>query len=77
VAVALIIGTIELVSVVTGELGITTGPLAAIGGLDLDYVGFVIVGVFLVTWVVALLVWRYGRIEEKWDAAAAPSGDSS
>jgi len=77
VAVALIIGTIELVSVVTGQLGITTGPLAAIGGLDLDYVGFVIVGLFLVTWLVAVLVWRYARIEEKWAATAAPSGDGT
>ena len=24
---------------------------------------------FVLTWVVALLVWRFGRIEEKWSAA--------
>ena len=73
VAVALIIGTIELVSIVTDKLGIRTGPLAAIGGLDLNYVGFVIVGVFVLTWLVALLVWRYGRIEEKWNAHLTPA----
>ena len=74
VAVALIIGTIELLSILTDKLGITSGPLAAIAGLDLNYVGFVIVGLFVLTWVVALLVWRYGRIEEKWDAGlVAPS----
>jgi nickel/cobalt transporter (NiCoT) family protein len=70
VAVALIIGTIELVSILTSELDITSGPLAAIGGLDLNYVGFVIVGVFAGTWVIALLVWRYARIEEKWTRLA-------
>jgi high-affinity nickel-transport protein len=77
VAVALIIGTVELLSIVTDKLGITTGPLAAIGGLDLNYVGFVIVGLFVATWAIALLVWRYGRIEEKWDArlATAPATD--
>ena len=74
VAVALIIGTIELLSILTDKLGITSGPLAAIAGLDLNYVGFVIVGLFVLTWVVALLVWRYGRIEEKWNAElVAPS----
>jgi high-affinity nickel-transport protein len=73
VAVALIIGTIELVSILTDKLGITTGPLAAIGGLDLNYVGFVIVALFVLTWVIALLVWRYGRIEEKWNAGLAPA----
>jgi nickel/cobalt transporter (NiCoT) family protein len=73
VAVALIIGTIELLSILTDKLGITTGPLAAIAGLDLNYVGFVIVGLFVLTWVVALLIWRYGRIEEKWNAELVPT----
>jgi len=77
VAVALIIGTIELVSIVTDKLGIRTGPLAAIGGLDLNYVGFVIVGLFVLTWAVALAVWRYGRIEEKWDAHLGTGIDRS
>src|SRR5258706_476656 len=33
--------------------------------------GFDIVGVFVVTWGVALAVWHFGKIERKWDAAAA------
>jgi high-affinity nickel-transport protein len=66
VLVALLIGVIELISVLTEQLGITKGPLAAIGNANLDYVGFVIVGLFVVTWAVALVVWRVGRIEERW-----------
>ena len=74
VAVALIIGTIELLSILADRMDITTGPLAAIAGLDLNYVGYVIVGLFVATWLMALLVWRYGRIEEKWTARlAAPA----
>ncbi len=72
VAVALIIGIIEIVSIVTSRLGIDSGPLAAIGNLDLNYVGFAVVGLFVLTWVVALLVWRFGRIEEKWSAGLRP-----
>ncbi|WP_410666619.1 HoxN/HupN/NixA family nickel/cobalt transporter [Amycolatopsis sp. cmx-4-68] len=68
VAVAFVIGTIELVSILTERLGITSGPLAAIASVNLDYVGFGIVGLFVLTWVVALAVWRFGRIEEKWSA---------
>jgi high-affinity nickel-transport protein len=68
VAVALIIGTIEVVSIFVDKLGITDGILALIGNLDLNYVGFVIVGLFVVAWVVALAVWHFGRIEEKWNA---------
>ena len=44
---------------------------AWIGGLDLNYVGYAIVGLFVATWIVALLVWRYGRIEEKWSQQVA------
>jgi high-affinity nickel-transport protein len=68
VAVALIIGTIELVSILTDRLDIRTGPLAAIGNLNLNMVGFAIVGMFILTWVIALAVWKFGRIEEKWNA---------
>ena len=35
-------------------------------GVDLNVLGFAIVGLFVATWTVALLIWRYGRIEEKW-----------
>ncbi|WP_307857099.1 HoxN/HupN/NixA family nickel/cobalt transporter [Pseudarthrobacter albicanus] len=69
VAVALIIGTIELVSILDEKAGITTGPLAAIGQVDLNNVGYGIAGLFVLAWVLALAVWRYGRIEEKWSAA--------
>ena len=68
VAVALIIGVIELISILTDQLGIHSGPLAAVADLDLGYVGFVIVGLFVLAWVVALAVWRFGRIEQKWEA---------
>ena len=74
VAVALIIGTIELVSILTDKLSITHGPLAWLGKLDLNNIGFFIVGLFVVTWVVALAFWRYGRVEEKWSAGLADAG---
>ncbi|MEQ0559031.1 HoxN/HupN/NixA family nickel/cobalt transporter [Amycolatopsis sp. NEAU-NG30] len=68
VAVALVVGTIELVSILAEKLAITSGPLAAIASVNLDYVGFGIAGLFVLTWVIALAVWRFGRIEEKWSA---------
>lgn len=77
VAVALVIGTIELVGVLADQANITSGPIAAIAGIPLDYAGYAIVGLFLVAWIVALLVYKYGRIEEKWSggpgAELAPS----
>jgi high-affinity nickel-transport protein len=54
VAVALGVGSIELLSVATGWPGI-----------DLNEVGYAVVAVFVVTWAVALAVWRLGGIEER------------
>jgi high-affinity nickel-transport protein len=75
VAVALVIGTVELVGVLADRAHITTGPLAAIGGIDLDYAGYGIVALFVLAWLVALVVWRFGRIEERWSADLLPASD--
>jgi high-affinity nickel-transport protein len=75
VAVALVIGTIELIGVLADQAGITTGPLAAIAGIPLDYAGYGIVGLFVLAWTVALIVWRVGRIEERWSAGMATVPD--
>jgi len=78
VAVALIIGTIELIGVLADQAKITHGPIAKIADIPLDYAGYGIVGLFVVSWVLALAVWRYGRIEQKWSAhLASPSGDAA
>ncbi len=70
VVVALIIGVILLAGLVADRLGIHTGPLAAIGSANLEFVGFLIVGLFVVVWVVAFAVWRFGRVEERWSPQA-------
>ncbi|CDP83343.1 MULTISPECIES: HoxN/HupN/NixA family nickel/cobalt transporter [Mycolicibacterium] len=70
VIVALVVGVIVLTGLLVERLGITTGPLAFIGSADLEFVGFAIVGLFVVSWVVALGVWRFGRIEQRWAARA-------
>lgn len=66
VAVALGIGSIELLSIVVERSGIRTGPLADIGGVDPGSVGYLIVALFVFTWILALAVWRFGHIEERW-----------
>ncbi|MCU1688515.1 MAG: high-affinity nickel transport protein [Jatrophihabitantaceae bacterium] len=51
--------------------GITSGPLAAIGTIPLDYAGYGIVGLFALCWAVALAVWHFGHIEARWSAGLA------
>ena len=76
VAVALIIGTIELVGVLVDQAGIDSGPLADIAGIPLDYAGYGIVALFVLAWLVALAVWRFGRVEERWSSGlrSEPAG---
>jgi high-affinity nickel-transport protein len=68
VAVALVIGTIELMSVLAEKLTLTGGVWDFVSNLDLNLVGYAVVAMFVLTWVVALSVWRFGRIEERWTA---------
>ena len=69
VAVALIIGSIELISILTDKAGIESGPLAAIANVSLDFVGYAILALFVLTWVIAATIWKYGRIEERWSVS--------
>ena len=71
VFVALVIGTIELMSVFADKLSLTGQPWDFVAGLDLNYVGYAIVAVFALTWAIAVAVWRLGRIEERWAVPGA------
>jgi high-affinity nickel-transport protein len=50
------------------KLSLTGGLWTWVSNLDLNYVGYAIVGLFVITWAIALAVWHFGRIEEKWTA---------
>jgi len=69
VVVALVIGVIVLAGLVADRLGVQSGPLAAIGSVNLEFVGFMIVGLFVAAWVIALAVWRFGQVEKRWTPA--------
>ncbi len=75
VAVALLIGTIELLSVLAEKLSLSGGLWDFVSNLDLNLVGYVIVAMFVATWAIALAVWRFGRIEERWSADVALADD--
>src|SRR4051794_10619170 len=75
VVVALVIGTIELISVFADRLSITDGPLAWIADINLDYAGYAIVGLFVLSWAVALAVWHFGKIEDRWSQGLREAAD--
>jgi high-affinity nickel-transport protein len=68
VAVALFIGTIELIGLLTERVGVHGQVAHWFQNFNINTAGFVIVGLFVVTWTLALAVWHIGRIEERWSA---------
>jgi nickel/cobalt transporter (NiCoT) family protein len=66
VAVAVVIGTIELLQVMAARLSLDTGVWAALESLDFGRLGYVVVGLFVATWAFSLLVWKTRRIEQRW-----------
>jgi nickel/cobalt transporter (NiCoT) family protein len=75
VFVAFFIGTIEILSLLSQELNLSGGFWSFLGNFDLNKAGFVIVGVFVVTWAAALSIWHFGHIEQKWETATSAAPD--
>jgi high-affinity nickel-transport protein len=75
VFVAFFVGTIELLGLLGQELNLTGGFWSFLGSFDINKAGFVIVGVFVLTWAVALAIWHFGHIEQKWDTAESTAQD--
>ncbi len=76
VAICFFIGGIETLSLFPYEikgLSHTHGFWGFMYNFNINTAGFVIVGMFLFTWLAALLLWRFGHIEEKWGARLQPA----
>jgi high-affinity nickel-transport protein len=69
--VAVFIGTIELVGLLAQDSHLGGGFWAFVEGFNINKAGFFIVGLFAVTWAVALAIWRFGHVEEKWSLHTA------
>jgi high-affinity nickel-transport protein len=66
VAVALFIGSIELIGLIGVELHLNGPVWGPIENFDINKAGFIIVGIFVATWAIALAIWYGGRIESRW-----------
>jgi high-affinity nickel-transport protein len=68
VFVALFVGLVELSQILVQVSGLRGEPWDTIAGFDLGSLGFIIVGSFVVVWVVAFAVFKTRRVEERWTA---------
>ncbi len=68
VFVALFVGGIELLQILSGQLKLHGGLWSVIDGIDFNLMGFIIVAAFMLTWILAFTVWKARHIEERWGA---------
>ena len=68
VFICFFIGTIEVLGLLPTELHLHGGFWSFMANFNINTAGFIIVGLFVATWVGALMIWKYGHIEEKWTA---------
>jgi high-affinity nickel-transport protein len=72
VAVALLVGTIELLQVLVGIFGLHGRFFEFVAGLDFGILGYLIVGMFLLAWGISVGVWKFGRIEARYNLRLEP-----
>jgi nickel/cobalt transporter (NiCoT) family protein len=71
VAVALVIGSIELLQVFVSTLGLRGPFLDAVARIDFARLGYVIVGLFVLAWLCSVVWWKFGRMERVLGVPAA------
>ncbi len=72
VAVALLIGTVELMQVAIGMLDLHGGVFDAVAALNFGVLGYLIVGMFLLAWGLSVAFWKFGRIEQRYSLHDGP-----
>jgi nickel/cobalt transporter (NiCoT) family protein len=75
IGAAFIIGTIEILGVLTTELHLHGGFWDLMANFNINVAGFCIAGLFVLVWAAAVAYWRFGDVEARWTASvpAAPS----
>ncbi|CAN5466620.1 HoxN/HupN/NixA family nickel/cobalt transporter [soil metagenome] len=67
VLVAVVIGGVELLSLLADKLQLHGGAWSVIGKVgDFQFSGYLVVGLFVLTWAVSVGVWKLGKIEQRW-----------
>jgi high-affinity nickel-transport protein len=75
VLVAFIIGTIELLSIIIDKARLSGGAWDVIGALDLNTIGFIIVGIFLLSWAISTIIYKVKGYDDM-EVPTAPQATS-
>jgi high-affinity nickel-transport protein len=68
VAMALVIGTVELGGLFARQLALGGPFWSWFENFNINALGVIVVGMFAATWAIAASVWRFARVEERWES---------
>ncbi len=74
IAVAFLIGTIEIVGLLSSELHLHGPVWDFLADFDINRAGFVVAGLFVLVWAAAVAYWKMARLEHRWAASPSPGG---
>jgi len=79
IAAAFLIGTIEVLGVLTSELHLSGGFWNFMANFNINEAGFAIAILFAATWLTAYGFWRFGNVEKRWQQGldSAPAATES
>jgi nickel/cobalt transporter (NiCoT) family protein len=68
VAVAWMVGGVELLQVLAAKLSLHGTFWRLLDGLDLGRLGYLVVALFVATWLLSITVWKTRRLEQRWSS---------
>ncbi|MFT2816382.1 HoxN/HupN/NixA family nickel/cobalt transporter [Leifsonia sp. A12D58] len=68
VVIAIVIGGIELLGLLNEKLGLKDPITSWIATIDLEYIGYIVVGTLVTAWLLSMAYWKFGKIEQRWNA---------
>src|SRR5438270_2995247 len=69
VAVAWMVGGIELLQVLAAKLSLSGGFWDGVESIDLGTLGYAVVALFIATWLLSFTLWKTAGIEQRWAPA--------
>lgn len=77
VLVALFIGSIEVIQVISTETGATGGVFGLADGVPFNILGFYIIGIFMASWLKSVAVFKLRKIDRLDNALVASTTSSN
>jgi len=64
VLVALVVGTIEIISIISGSLNLSGGLWDYVANMDFGLLGVLIIGIFILSWVISTVIYKVRRYDD-------------